>query len=555
MTHDNAAAPTLELLVVAARTALDLGDVSAAEQYLKQASHLATDAFTPHFMLGELLFEQRRFRRAAKSLTRATELDSEHAEAHYLLSASLLGIGRDAEALQKLERALVLDPKHAKANTDMGIRHVQRGDPAKAITFFTAACAGETENPKNWINLGNAQLMARDLTEAVESYERALTTSPNEIDAFIGAATALRHLTQFEDAERHARAAVAVRPNDPVTLNLLGTILRESGKLDEAMSAFDAALEIAPNDPNALTNRAMLLLLLGDLAHGFQQYDARLQHPSFRLSWPRIDRPVWDGSIDRDKSLIIYGEQGFGDTIQAARFVHQVKERVGKIHFAVQPELAGLFKAMDPEVHIVESGDRLSNIDMLTMAMSLPGTLGIDSNERISGAPYLTAPAPTEAMTQRLTDLNGLKVGINWRGSKMHKEDAKRSVTLDIVRPIFDALGSPAVSLAFGDNAPCPPELLDVSDLVKDFSDSAALIAGLDLIISVDTATVHLAGALGVPCWLMLPAVPDWRWQLTGETTPWYDSLTLFRQPSPGDWKSVISHILTKLKKHPKLID
>ena len=182
------------------------------------------------------------------------------------------------------------------------------------------------------------------------------------------------------------------------------------------------------------------------------------------------------------------------------------------------------------------------------MLINLPGLLGLNSPTDIGGAPYLTAPAPSDAIRRRLDARPGMKVGINWRGNPAHKEDVKRSMTADKLEALADIPGIELVNLCFGEPLPdCLSGIMDFSDLVSDFADSAALVASLDLVISVDTAVVHLAGALGIPCWAMISQVPDWRWQLGKDTTCWYDSVRLFRQPARNDWETVIKRIAVEL--------
>ncbi len=520
-----------------------------AEHHFRKAVENAPDWSDPHVNLGLLFLHGGRARRALKMFNKALELNPEKTGIRYFLAQAYQKQGKKDDYENELRHIVTEDPSQASACNDLGILVAQRGDYEAAIELFAQAADAAEPVAGARTNMGNMQLLSDDNTGAEKTFDLALKEAPNSIEALVGKAVAQRRNGDLDNALLTAERAASLAPEHAAAKNTAGTIYRELGILDAAVSHFTEALELSPNDPGPRSNLAMLRLLHGDWAKAWPDYEARTQVPGFTLSWGMPKLPHWDGNDLSDQSILVLSEQGFGDSIQFARFLPEIAKHAKNTHFAVQPELVPLMESLDGDIKLIAPETSLPEIDVMSLLLSLPGRLGIDHPDSVSGAPYLKAPSPSDKLADTIAQLDGFKVGINWRGAPKHTEDTKRSIGLDSLSSVLGVDGVSFVSLDFsGIEDTSPENMVDVSDHISDFGDSAALVDALDLVITVDTATVHLAGALGKDCWAMIPFVPDWRWLLDADTTPWYDSVKLFRQPERGDWGTVIDRIKAELE-------
>lgn len=523
---------------------------SIAEHHFRRAVESAPDWPDAHVNLGVLFLHGGRARRALKMFKRALDLAPDNTTVRYLLAQTLRTQGKKAEQEQELRKIVADDPEHATALNDLGVIEVQAKNYDDAIALFQKAADAKEPLLGARANAGNIQLLCDQNEDAEKTFDQALSEQPNSIDALIGKATAQRRNGDLDGALLTAERAASLAPDNGSARNAAGIIYREMGIFDEAQNHFSEAIKLSPNDPGPRSNLALMNLLQGEWSKAWPDYEARIHLPNFEMSWGMPQVPKWDKQDLEGQTIIVLSEQGFGDSIHYARFLPMLAEKSEGTLFAVQPELAPLMEGLSSKVTIIAPEQSLPEIDFYSLLLSLPGNLGITGPEDIDGTAYLTAPEIPEALSKAISKLDGLKVGINWRGAPRHTEDFKRSISLDTLSPLMDVKGVSFISLDFSDSdQPTPKGMVDVSEYVSDFGDSAALVNALDLVISVDTSTVHLAGALGKDCWAMIPFVPDWRWQLEGDTTPWYDSVKLFRQPERNDWASVIERIKSELEK------
>jgi Flp pilus assembly protein TadD len=523
---------------------------SIAEHHFRKAVEHAPDWPDAHVNLGLLFLHGGRARRAVKMFKRVLELTPDDTAVRYLLAQTYLTQGKRAEQEKELRQIIADDPEHAAASNDLGVIEVQSKNFDDAIEFFKKAADAKEPITGARINMGSIQLITDQNEAAEETFDQALLEQPNSIDALIGKATAQRRNGDLDGALLTAERAASLAPENGSARNAVGMIYRELGIFDAAKNNFSEAIELSPDDPAPRSNLALLNLLHGQWSKAWPDYEARVQLPNFEMSWGMPAVPKWEGQDLSGQAIVVLSEQGFGDSIHYARFLPLLAEKAGDTLFAVQPELAPLMRSLSPNVSIIEPNQPLPDIHFYSLLLSLPGHLGITGPEDIDGSAYLTAPELPKALSKLLSKLDGLKVGINWRGAPRHSEDFKRSIDLEAISPLLDVDGVSFVSLDFSDSGQKKPEnITDFSSHISDFGDSAALVNALDLVISVDTSTVHLAGALGTDCWAMIPFVPDWRWQLEGDTTPWYDSVKLFRQPERNDWAGVIERIKSALEK------
>jgi len=354
-------------------------------------------------------------------------------------------------------------------------------------------------------------------------------------------------------AETSYRGALARHPNYPEAHNNLGLALELQGDLTQAMMHFDRALDLAPEFANAHSNRAQLRLLIGDFAQGWEEYEWRWRLPGIAL--PPIDVPQWDGTPLAGATVLLRAEQGFGDTIQFVRFAWVLQQGGAKVVVECQPALVALLAHAPGVQAVVARGSDLPPCDVAIPIASLPRVLGVTDIASIPAqVPYL-APAPLLVLQwrERLASHRGFRIGIAWRGSRGHPQDCHRSIPPQCVAALAEVPGVMLINLQVGTTA---PQGLPFIEPRQDYSSNAtfdetlAIVADLDLVITCDTALAHLAGASNMPVWIALALVPDWRWLLDREDSPWYPSARLFRQTRLDDWPEVFVRIAAALSNY-----
>jgi len=523
------------------------GNFPDAEKPLRQAIKLAPENTEYRMNLGAIYLTMGRLRKAMQEYSAVMRVDASDMEAKYQYASTCRARGRVDEFESQLREILETDPDHFSAKNDLGCRLIQTNRIDEGIELLESIVDDRSQNAVLLSNLGNAYLIKNRLQEAREMYLRAVMADPMAPSPHVGLATTERHLGLIDQALDHGKKAVGLSSGDPAVINLMGTIRREAGQFDDAMENFDKAIKRDPNNAPARTNRALLNLLRGNWKDGFTEYEVRRDDPTYPKAQLTAPRPMWDGAPLEGRSVVCYAEQGFGDAIQFCRWIGTIEDRGGKGSLLVPTALKRLFEGLSPQVPVFELGEGVHDVDLILPLMSLPHIVGLSGPNDVSGKAYLIASKAKDDLRHAMGDAK-VKVGINWQGSSLHKEDRKRSIDPDHLAPLFAMDGIDFVSLHFGAEDSSPPEGLRViGPYISDFADAASAVKELDLVISVDTATVHLAGALGVPTWCLLPFVPDWRWGLGGDTTCWYDSLRLFRQPDLGDWPSVIEAVKSAL--------
>jgi tetratricopeptide (TPR) repeat protein len=448
-------------------------------------------------------------------------------------------------AAEKIYRqVLALQPNDPDALHLLGVLAAQVGN-AEAIPLLRKAIAQRPEFPEAYAHLGNALHMRGEIGEAITCYRRAVALLPEFPEAWSNLGNALTTAGETEEAVRCCRRALSQQPGFPEARNNLGEALRSQGKVDESIVEYRAAIAIDRNFANAHGNLAQALLQRGELEEGYREYEWRWRCDSFQAPRRSFAQPLWDGSDLRGRTILIHAEQGIGDTIQMLRFVPKVIEKGGRVIVECAASMVRLLKEATflSGVTVVSSAAQAAEkFDVHLPMMSLPFALGVRSVADIPGdVPYLsTRPRALEA--------SGLKVGLVWSGSAAHVNDRNRSIPLQLLSPLARH-GVSFHSLQVGEAArearlgPAGMTLIDMSGQIHDFADTAEIIAALDLVICVDTAVAHLAGAMGRRVWVLLPFVADFRWMLDREDSPWYPTMHLFRQKRPSDWGQVISTV------------
>jgi len=548
---------------------------TARQQHLAGQLHVAEPAYReilrerPQqpdalFLLGCLALQRDEHARAAGLLEQAARLDSANADACNNYGLALFHLGRLAEAAVQYERALRRRPDFSEALSNLGLCRYRQKLIPEAAAALERALAFKPDYADAHNNLGIVRQDQGRLDEAIACLRRALALRPDYAEAHSNLARALRHHGDPESAIEHAQRALALNPGLVKTYGVLGNCYLDEGKIDAVFEALRLGLAWAPEDAELNWNLSIVELLSGHFPKAWHDYEWR-----FRTN-PELERPFrqprWDGTVHPGQRLLVHAEQGLGDTIQFARYLPLVKARVGdamEIVFECQRPLARLlhgFPGIDPLVVREDDARVAAPFDLHAPLLSLPGFFGT-TLDTVPTPPALTVdPDESRPWAARLGPLSGLKVGLVWAGNPDHRGDRQRSMALSQLAPLAAVNGVKLLSLQKGRDAEIRQHgaslnLVELGSQFSDFTATAAAIANLDLVISVDTAVAHLAATLGKPTWILLPFSPDWRWLLGREDSPWYPSVRLFRQPRRGDWESVVRAVAQALatlaKKNP----
>ncbi len=493
-------------------------------------------------------------------LERAVQLDPGHAKARLNLGVALSRSGRSDEALVHLREAIRIRPDYAEAHFNLGTVLKDTGRGADSIVHFEEAIRLKPDHFGALNNLGLALFDGGRAAEAVILFRQAIRLNPAAADAHNNLGMALAGVGQFARAEEAYEAALRLDPRFSFAHCNLAAALKEQGQFEESLAQYDMAIRLNPTSATTRYNRSLVLLQAGDYARGWVEYEWRWRRAKApKRSFPQ---PRWDGTPLDGKTILLWYEQGLGDTIQFVRFAPLVKARGATVVLDCQPSLKPLLSTCPGIDVVVTRGDRVPSYDVQIPLMSLPAVLGTTLQTMPAEIPYLFADSQrVEAWGHRLGDRSGgeLRVGVVWQGSQHFQWDRFRSVPLVAFAPLAEVPGVKFFSLQAGPGmdqlATTPPQFrvqelnLDPDPASGAFLDTAAVMRHLDLVITVDTAAGHLAGALGVPVWLALSTVADWRWLTGREDTRWYPSMRLFRQQSLGNWSEVFSRMAVELAK------
>jgi len=545
------------------------GRLAEAEALYRQILAVDPRHFDSLQLLGAIALQVGQSDVAVGLIRQAIALKPDYAEAHNNLGVALRDQGQLDQAIAACRRAIALRPNYPEAHSNLGAALRANGQFDEAIAACREAIALRPDHPEAHVNLGTALQGKGQLDEAVAAYREAIVLKPDLSEAHSNLGTTLQDKGQLEEAVAAYREAIALKPKYPEAHNNLGDALRLAGQLDEAIASYRQAIALKFDYPETHSYLALALLVQGDFLRGWEEYEWRLKLKDVACLQQNFTQPRWDGGSLEGRTLLLHAEQGFGDAIQFIRYVALAAWRGGKIIIECPPDLQRLFQRMVPELPVIAKGQALPAFDVHCPLLSLPRIFSTDLTNLPRTVPYLHADAADAAIwRERIAGLGSsirpsgpdrpsspdLKVGVVWAGSPTHKNDRHRSLKLASLAPLAEVRGVRFVSLQKGDaategrTAPAGLELIDVAEELKDFADTAALIANLDLVIAVDTAVVHLAGAMGRPVWTLLPFVPDWRWLLERTDSPWYPTMRLFRQPALGDWDSVIRRVAKELE-------
>ncbi|MDA0997629.1 MAG: tetratricopeptide repeat protein [Proteobacteria bacterium] len=539
---DPANADALNLLGVALHQVRDL---DTAEQLLRRAVGHAAD-FAPAWVnLGNVLQDAGKAAEAAEAFSRALKLQPKLAEAESNLASALNDMGRHGEAAEAARRALDINPSLAPALNNLGNALMKLQVPVAAAEQFRKARDLRPDDPKYHRNLGSALLEAGDAAGAVPALTAAVRLLPSDAEANYNLGNAYLALDRFEDGARAFEAAIVHRPHYVDALCNLGTLLTAFGRTSDAVAALEKALAVDSENPDAHWNLGLALIQAGEYADGWREYEWRFRVDEFEKFRRHFDIPAWDGGPLNGKRLLVHAEQGFGDAIQFVRFMPSLAERGAEVVLECRPQLTRLFAGVDGVSEVIDLGAPLPGADLYIPLMSLPARLGTLVDTVPAEMPYLR-PAGDAELDNRIEGAPGVKVGLVWAGSPTRRKNQRRSMDPALLQPILDIPGASFFGLQVGSAAAErqqlaePGQIIDVTDGILDFADTAAIVAGLDLVISVDTAVLHLAGGMGKPAFGLLSRPTGFLWGTDGDASPWYPTIRLFRQPEPGDWDGAV---------------
>jgi len=385
--------------------------------------------------------------------------------------------------------------------------------------------------------------------QALQLYDDAVSRWPSLALLWNNRGTTLLELARHAEAAESYRRALQLAPELHDARVALASCLQSLGYLSEAQAACDIVLQAVPDHAEAHWNQALLLLLQGNYAMGWQEYEWRWKKRRFTSPQRQFMQPPWQGEPLTGKTILIHAEQGFGDTLQFCRYLPFLAASASQVVFECHPQLTALMETLSPGLTIVAMGQPLPPFDCHQPLMSLPRLFGTTLETIPASVSYLQPPAGRLPFWQSVLPERGgkLRVGLCWAGKTY--PDPGRSIPAAMLAPLAACMAASFVSLQVGEVSAQPAiDLLDLTMLVQDFADTAALVTQLDLVITIDTAVAHLAGALGIETWLLLPAAPDWRWLLKREDSPWYPTLRLFRQQQPGNWAEVLERVAAALQ-------
>jgi tetratricopeptide (TPR) repeat protein len=474
-----------------------------------------------------------------------------------LLAAMAADERRIEEGMQWAARAVAADPRSAAAHYAMGRIREAAGLYAEAESSYREATRLDVAHAKAHNNLGCMLHIQGRLDEALACYRRALELDPSQPEANQNYAAIARDADARQRAiEGYVRQTVA-SPGDAGAFTNLATTYAEFGRHDEALASFDRAIALDPGRAEAHFGRSLVLLLRGDYARGWEEYEWRLRIGAFSSPAQRFPQPMWDGRRIDDGSILVHAEQGFGDVLQFVRYAPLLAQRCAAVILECQTELKSLLQGTRGVHHLVARGEALPPFKVHVPLMSLPRIFGTTLESIPWEGPYVHAdPKRVEQWRQLVGPRSGarLRVALNWSGNPRFAGNRSRSILLASLAPLARVAGVVFYSVQKGEAAaqavspPAGMKLVDLTGHIRDFADTAALLSLMDLFVTVDTAVAHLAGAMGIPAWVMLSRVPDSRYHLERSDNPWYPAMRLFRQEQDGDWAVVVERVLQALE-------
>jgi Flp pilus assembly protein TadD/ADP-heptose:LPS heptosyltransferase len=471
------------------------------------------------------------------------------------LGNSYLTQGKAADAESAYRSALTRTPQDAQLLNNLAVALAEQSRFDGAIETYQMALQVNPEFPDALYNLGNAYRETREFSSAVECYQKALRVNPNWPSAINNLGLTYLNYGDVSSAESCYRHSLLVQPRSALALNGLGLALQRQGHIHEALKCFDRAIEFDNNLPNSHVNRAQIWLLQGRFPEGWNEYQWRWHLPQSRVD---SSVPFWMGQSLRGKRILLWKEQGFGDTFQFIRFATKVKQLGAEVTLQCPARLHSILSDCEGIDRFVESTQQADDFDFHSPLLNLPLVFGVEEHSIPNACPYISPKIEQVKKWRKLLDRGPLqkkrtRVGIAWIGSADYPEDCHRSIPLQAFDAFAD-IDAEFISLQLGSHtaeiaarSSLDIRQIDLHETEGAFTDTAGVIENLDLVITADTSIGHLSAAMGKPTWIALTKTPDWRWLLARNDSPWYPSVRLYRQETLDDWSLPFDQIATDL--------
>ena len=551
------------------------GQLAQAERMCKQILRYNSQNAEAFHFLGIIACQTGKYPVAVDLIIHAIEIDSKQSPFYYSLANALREQGKFMEAIEAYQQAIRIQPNHADAYNNLGTIFINQNRIDDAIEAYQQAIQIQPNQGEAYYNLGNALHRQEKLEEAIEAYQQAIRIQPNYADAYNNLGVVLIDHEKLEESVQIYQKTLEIQPNYADAYNNLGNALREQGKLEESIRIFQKAIYIQPNYAEAHNNLAMTLLLKGDFKNGWKQYEWRRQCDNFPFEKRDFPQPFWEGTDPKDKSILVWTEQGIGDEIMFSSILPDLLNRNANVIVESDTRMVSLFQRSFPKIRFIPRqnppNSQLLNttVDYQTPIGSLGKWFRTDKNSFILNRnTYLRAcPKKTSEIRKKYQELAKEKIliGISWKSTGINQRQTyskkKKSTLLEHWQPVLAQRNYYFINLQYGNVKQELNEFQKHNNLkihqdeeinsLSSLDDFAAQISALDLVISTSNTTVHLAGALGKQVWTLLPHIPDWRWTLEREDTLWYPKMRLFRQHRIGDWSDVFQQVKLALEQYP----
>ena len=527
-----------------------LAEAEALYSQILQADPNQLDAL---HLLGVIAHQVGKNEIAVDLIGKALAIKPDHAEAHHNLGNAHTGLGRNEDAATSYRQATLIKPEYAIAHYALGNALRRLGRATEAIDSYNKALALNPELAEAHSNLGLTLHDLGKFAQAADSFRAALNINLDFAEALYNLGNTLKEQGKLDDTVAAYNKALAIKPNSVDALYNLGNTLQALGKIDAAIAAYDKALTINPEHVDVRYNLGLAQLLMGDFENGFENYKLRWQTAQLSRYRRPYQQPLWNGQDLKGQTLFLYPEQGLGDFIQFSRYVSLAAKKAERVIVEVPTALACLYPSLPGADVVIETGQSPGDFDVHFPMLDLPGLFTTNPQSIPASQRYLVAADElTEKWRNRLSVHKKFRVGLIWAGRPGHSNDKNRSIDPALIAPLLEIDGVKFFSLQVERDGEAAkvfgPKVIDLAADLTNFAETAALMSNLDLIISVDSSPAHLAGALGCPVWTLLPYLPDWRWGMNRDDSPWYPNMRLLRQQKHGDWQAVIERVGQELK-------
>jgi tetratricopeptide (TPR) repeat protein len=461
------------------------------------------------------------------------------------------------EATSCYQKAIQIQQSYAGSYFNLGSVFEELGQTDKAIYYYQEAIKYDPQFVGSYNNLGNVYRKIGQEDKAIPYFEKAIGVNPNFWGSYYNLGEVFQNKGQIDEAISLFQKALQLNPKHIASLNNLGNCLKEKGLFNEAIICCQTAIQIQPDYAEPRFNRSLLLLLLGNYVEGLKEYEWRWKIKDSFSYQRKFSQPLWQRTDIRGLTILLHAEQGLGDVIQFIRYAPYVAQLGAKVIVECHKELKSLLKNVEGIQQVISQGEELLPFDVHCPIASLPLIFKTNPKNIPAKIPYIQLDSILVKTWQNKlrSDHSKLNIGFVWAGNPKHNNDRNHSIPFSYFLALEKFTDITFYSLQKGKaseqskNLSVGIKFVDLTEELNDFSDTAALIENLDLVITVDTSVAHLTGALGKPVWTLLPFAPDWRWMLDREDSPWYPTMRLFRQPAPGDWKSVMEKVSEELQK------